>query len=148
MSEPRLDGAEDELLQTTVTPDVGKLHAEFERAGGYVNYQWRANKADKARYTRWDGQAADGRKHRETLGEEALPWEGAMDARIPLVDEVIQDLTAAVCAAATRAQVKAVPAAAANEAKAQAVAKVVNHFRRTNRRELMREREQIGRAHV
>ena len=54
MSEPRLDGAEDELLQTTVTPDVGKLHAEFERAGGYVNYQWRANKADKARYTRWE----------------------------------------------------------------------------------------------
>ena len=141
---PAQDSTEDVLLQTTAKPDLARLQSEYERAGGFLNYSWRANRADKSRYMRWDGQAVDGRKHRELLGTEALPWENASDTRIPLCDEVIQDLTAVCCAAAARAQVKAVPAAASDEPKAQAVAKLVNHYRRLRRRELMRERELVA----
>ena len=147
MTDSTTSNAEDALLQTVSKPDIELLQSEFERAGGFLNYQWRANRADKARYMRWDGQATDGRKHRELLGTEALPWENASDTRIPLCDEIIQDLTAVVCAAASRAQVKAVPAACSDEARAQAVTKLVNHFRRLRRRELMRERELVA-SHV
>lgn len=132
---------EDVLLQTTREPDIDLLVSEFEQAGGYLGRQWRSDTADKARFTRWSGQHPSGRKKRDLLGDACLPWDGAADTRQPLVDGIIRDLSAVLTTAGARAQVKAVPASAANEAKAQQVAKLVNHFRQQRRRELGRERE-------
>lgn len=129
------------MLQTTTRPDIDLLMREFEQAGGYLGRQWRSDYADKARFTRWDGQHYSGRKKRELLGDACLPWDNAADTRQPLVDCIIRDLASVLCTAGARAQVKAVPASAANEAKAAQVAKLVNHFRQQRRRELGRERD-------
>jgi hypothetical protein len=141
MTATAYDSTEDKLLQTTREPDLDLLLKEFEKAGGYANWMWRSNRSDKARYTRWDGQHPSGRKKRELLGDACLPWDNAADTRIPLVDGIIKDLAAVLTTAGARAQVKAIPAKAADEAKAAQVAKLVNHFRQQRRRELGRERE-------
>lgn len=135
---------EDVLLQTTREPDIDRLLSEFELAGGYLARMWRADYADKARFTRWSGQHPSGRKKRELLGDACLPWDNAADTRQPLVDGIIRDLASVLTTAGSRAQVKAVPCSFANEAKAQQVAKLVNHFRQQRRRELGRERDLIA----
>lgn len=136
--------AQDELLQTTSEPDLDLLLKEYEQAGGYLNNQWRYDRSDRSRFMRWDGQAPDGRKHRAYVGEDCLPWENASDTRIPLVDGIIKDLECVLCAAGSRAQVKAIPQNFADEAKAGQVTKLVNHFRQQRRRELMRERQLVA----
>lgn len=134
----------DALLQTTRDPDLDLLLSEFEQAGGYLGRQWHADSADKARFTRWSGQHPSGRKKRDLLGDACLPWDNAADSRQPLVDGIIRDLAAVLTTAGSRAQLKAIPASAANEAKAGQVAKLVNHFRQQRRRELGRERDLVA----
>ena len=138
------DSTEDKLLQTTREPDLDLLLQEFEKAGGYTNWQWRANQGDRTRFMRWVGQHPSGRKKRELLGDACLPWDNAADTRVPLVDGIIKDLASVLTTAGARAQVKAIPAKAADEAKAAQVAKLVNHFRQQRRRELGRERELVA----
>ena len=94
---------EDKLLQTTRTPDIDRLVTEFQQAGGYIGRQWRADYADKARFTRWPGQHPSGRKKRELLGDACLPWDNAADTRQPLVDGIIRDLSAVLTTAGARA---------------------------------------------
>jgi len=135
---------EDVLLQTSKEPDIDRLLSEFELAGGYLSRTWRAESSDKSRFTRWNGQHPSGRKKRELLGDACLPWDNAADTRQPLVDGIIRDLAAVLTTAGARAQVKAIPSSAANEAKAGQVSKLVNHFRQQRRRELGRERDLIA----
>jgi hypothetical protein len=144
MNNALIEDSADALLQTSASPDIDLLLREFEDAGGYLSRMWRAEYSDKARFTRWDGQDPSGRKRRELLGDDCLPWDNAADTRQPLVDGIIRDLAAVLTTAGARAQVKAIPASAANEAKAGQVAKLVNHFRQQRRRELGRERDLVA----
>lgn len=52
---------------------------------------WRQERARQVRFNEWEGQSTDGRKHEEDLDGEALPFEGAPDNRIPLVDGAITE---------------------------------------------------------
>lgn len=41
----------------------------------------------------WDGQSADGRKHRERYGKKVFPFEGAADSRVHLTGQAVDELT-------------------------------------------------------
>lgn len=66
------------------------------------NVTSRQEASDETRFCDWDGQSDDGRKHREDLGEEAFPFEGAMDSRQRLADMTINERVAMLLVAASR----------------------------------------------
>lgn len=74
----------------------------------------RAN--DNVRFCRWDGQSTDGRKHAESMGELARPFEGASDSRIRLADDLVNYRVALLTAAATRTSARIVGMETTDEA--------------------------------
>lgn len=78
-------------------PQVMALREEFEYA---INERdssvfSRARVNHEARFTVWPGQTEDGRKWKARRGEdEVFPWEGASDARVPLVELYLRKHTA------------------------------------------------------
>jgi hypothetical protein len=132
----------DTLLHSSAKlPDISTLTKEYEKSGGAVAGRWRNDRTARARFMHWPGQSEDGRKHREQLDAEPLPWENASDTRIPLVDGIIRDLKTALLVAFSRAQLKVIPKRAEHVARANAVERMMKHFRQTRRREWRREAE-------
>lgn len=90
-----------------VTPEMLKQFKEevetLAKSSGYSVTQRRDDAADVL-FNRWEGQSADGRKHKEDLdGENAFPFEGASDARIRLADTVVTERMLIMVASAMRA---------------------------------------------
>jgi hypothetical protein len=83
----------DSQAMATDAPDIGALQTLFTSCSPLAHGWNRLRDNDNTRYTRWDGQSADGRKWSRNLpeGQTAFPHEGASDCRIPLADEVIND---------------------------------------------------------
>jgi len=81
----------DNLAKAGDKPEVAELVSEFRRAisDGYSLTRLADN--DEIRYAKWDGQSTDGKKYSKNLneGNKAFPFEGAHDARVFHVDEVI-----------------------------------------------------------
>lgn len=118
--------------------EIKELREELERimADGTMVWQ-RQERARQVRLCEWDGQSDDGRKHADQLGEAALPFEGAPDSRIPLVDVNINDKVALVVTAFFRAQVQAVAVEPGDMANAANVTTLLRWLRDSEmRREL------------
>lgn len=87
-----------------------ELKCELEAMVGDFTAVWqRQQEARALRFNEWDGQSPDGRKYSDVLGEEALPFNGASDARVPLLDGVIQDAKDTAQLLFFRASVQGVP---------------------------------------
>jgi hypothetical protein len=82
----------DEITQAVT--DAGDFYSRMENAAAI-------------RKAEWDGQSSDGRKHREALGREAFPWEGASDTRVRTVDEIVNEQAMLMLQAFTRARIQA-----------------------------------------
>ena len=89
----------------------------------------RQRQAQRVRFNQWDGQSADGRKHADDLGTDALPFEGASDARVPLLDGVINEKVALARTAFFRAQLQATPIEPGDAPDAAAVTILLKHLR-------------------
>lgn len=74
--EPKLESMVDELEQANT--DTSFYLTRLRHAHNW----WRSI---------WPGQTVDGRKHRQYIGEEAFPWEGAADARLRVVGTLVKD---------------------------------------------------------
>lgn len=97
------------MSKTDDTDEIRELRTELERIIADGTEVWsRQERARQVRFCEWDGQSDDGRKHAEDIGEPALPFEGAPDSRIPLVDVNINDKVALVTTSFFRAQIQAV----------------------------------------
>lgn len=68
----------------------------------------RQAQARAVRFNLWEGQSRDGRKHREDLGEEPRPFNGAADTRVPLTDDFINEKVRLAKHAFFRADIQAV----------------------------------------
>lgn len=91
------------------TEELRTIRNDLEQTLADGTEVWqRQQRAREVRFCEWDGQSADGRKH-GTSEEPALPFEGAPDSRIPLVDLNINDKVTLVKTAFFRAQIQAVP---------------------------------------
>jgi hypothetical protein len=92
-------------------PDFGQLKAAFDNA--VVNNQSFKDQAYNnyfVRYALWNGQSADGKKHsRDGYAAKPVPWDGASDLRVYLVDEAICTKVAMLRMAFKRANLIAVP---------------------------------------
>jgi hypothetical protein len=79
---------------------------------------WRqaAESGDDTRFCRWEGQSEDGRKHREDLGKEPLPWEGSSDTRVRLVDSIVNERVMESVVSFFDARPQVIPHRAAGEA--------------------------------
>ena len=89
----------------------------------------RQQQAQRVRFCQWAGQSDDGRKHADDLGAPALPFEGASDARVPLLDGVINEKVALARTAFFRAQLQATPIEPGDAPQAAAVSTLLRCLR-------------------
>jgi hypothetical protein len=92
-------------------PVFADLKSAFELtvsdASSFVN---QTKKNWQTRYCVWSGQSLDGKKHaREGQNPAPVPWDGASDLRVPLIDQAINDKVAADCLGFRKANLVAVP---------------------------------------
>jgi hypothetical protein len=132
-----------------VEPKTDKeLHTEFHRQFGdslaaFTRYTDRFTSLDDVRFASWAGQAEDGRKHKERIGKQPFPWEGAADCRIRLADMFIQDDIDIMLAVIKTAKISCILSTdPANIQKAKVMEAVLDYFRRNKmNRELFIEAE-------
>lgn len=84
---------EEPLLYSSSKPNVTELVHELNRSYLFGANTTELNDNDDLRFCRWDGQTSDGKKFSENRDEDdpALPFEGASDSRIRLIDRVINE---------------------------------------------------------
>lgn len=136
------DSSRDDLAHVSaVAPDVNLLIEEYYRAGGYGKYNREVEAVERHRYNRWDGQSPDGRKRREYLSDDPEPWEGASDARVPVVDGICNDLVDLCISALTRSRLEVVPTESSDVQRAGAAKQVMEYYRRRLKGRLLDEFE-------
>jgi hypothetical protein len=90
--------------------DIKAIRNELEEiAANGVEVWWRQERARQVRFNEWEGQSPDGRRHGDSTEGNALPFEGAPDNRIPLVDTQINEKVALCKRAFFRSLVQAKP---------------------------------------
>jgi len=88
-----LDHANDAMSRVGPEPEIGALIEELRRAATDYGIGSRVQRVENTRYCRWTGQSEDGKKWNENgPNKPAFPWDGASDTRIPLADEVINNM--------------------------------------------------------
>jgi len=89
-------GMRDKLAYASDEPDIQELNFEFKRSVYNGSFATGLEAVDDMRFCRWDGQSDDGRKYSDIRdnGSPAMPFEGASDVRIRLIDRVINDVVA------------------------------------------------------
>lgn len=87
---------QDPLLLESEKPNVPELVKELSRSYLFGANTTELNDNDDIRFCRWNGQTSDGKKFSENRDEDdpALPFEGASDSRIRLIDRVINEQVA------------------------------------------------------
>lgn len=98
-----------DILVSNEEPCVDILLEEWKQAGVMPNGFYDVAFNQETRRMIWAGQSPDGRKWDENMpeGEEARPWNGASDTRVPMVDGIINDDVAVGCVAFQRAELRA-----------------------------------------
>jgi hypothetical protein len=90
------DETADQLLYSEDGPNINALNAELSRSYLFGANVTELNANDDLRYCRWNGQTSDGKKFSKNRDEDdpALPFEGASDVRVRLIDRVINEQVA------------------------------------------------------
>jgi hypothetical protein len=98
----------DKLAAASDTPDIRELAGEYIRSLDEGYSLEKIAEMDDVRYTRWDSQSEDGKKHDSNMkeGSQAFPWDGASDTRIPLADSIINDSVDMLTTAFSRSSLK------------------------------------------
>ncbi len=93
-------------------PDFNQLKYAFQKTvTDNQPYITQTGQNYAARYAIWGGQSADGKKHsRGPNGQiEPVPWDGASDLRVYLIDNLINDKVAMILEAINKASLVAQP---------------------------------------
>lgn len=107
-----IDESSDPLAIACDQPNLDELLAEFKMADGANSGLARLARSDAVRYCRWSGQSMDGKKHKELLpeGTKVLPWNMSSDARVFLVDSVVNSIVDQLCVSIQMARLEVTPA--------------------------------------
>jgi hypothetical protein len=89
MTAPRSDAT---IETARRTPDLGELREDFLYCVNQRDSKvWKRDQVNAdARRCYWPGQTWDGRRWYRGQDDQVFPWEGASDARVPLIDLYIQ----------------------------------------------------------
>jgi hypothetical protein len=105
-----------------MTPDISEISTEFqELINGPADDVTRRQLNYNTRYCVWSGQSSDLKKWKKNqpAGQDVVPWEGATDSRIFLVDQYINEDVDTLCLSFTQATPEAKPVALDDIAKAR-----------------------------
>jgi hypothetical protein len=95
------DGGAQTLSKEELTEFKDEINS-IAKSGRYLVHS-RRWAAERTRFAIWDGQSADGRKHRDANdGRPAFPFEGASDVRLRLADMIVNERVLVLTAAALR----------------------------------------------
>lgn len=123
------------FLEADPVEEVRDARADLEKTIDDCLTVWqRQVRAWEVRHNVWENQHDDGRKHAGD-GELVLPFPGASDARIPLIDRIINDKVALAKQAFWRAEVQAAPIEPGDTAQAASVSTLLRWLRRVPMRE-------------
>ena len=103
------DDNDKEILVNSPEPHVDILLQEYKQAGVMPNGFYDMAFNEETRRMIWAGQSPDGRRWDQNMpeGQEALPWDGAADTRVPLVDGVVNFAAVLLTAAFRKAELRA-----------------------------------------
>lgn len=98
-----------EILVSSMDAHVDILLTEYKQAGVLPNGFYDMAFNEEMRRMIWAGQSPDGRKWDENMpeGQEARPWNGSSDTRVPVVDGVVNFATVLLTAAFRKAELRA-----------------------------------------
>ena len=126
-----------------------ELRGELEQIISDSTEVWKRQQAARAlRFNTWDGQSEDGRKHEDVLGEMPLPFNGACDLRVPLLDGVIQDIKDTVHLLFFRAEVQALPVEPGDASKAQGISTLLRWLRDREMSEELEDEIELSAEHM
>lgn len=116
--------------------DLALLRDELQQIIADGSEVWtRQAQARNVRFNTWEGQSRDGRRHRAALGEEPRPFEGSSDARIPLVDDFVNEKVRLAKQGFFRADVQAIPVEPEDASSAQQATSLLRWLRDSAMRE-------------
>jgi len=100
----------DDALMIDEAPNMKALLQEYHQAGATTDGIGGQEVNQEMRRMVWPGQSPDGRRWDANMpeGEQALPWNGSSDTRVPVVDSICNDETAILTAAFAKAELHAV----------------------------------------
>lgn len=126
-----------------------ELRGELEQIISDGTDVWNRQQAARAlRFNTWDGQSEDGRKHEDIIGEPPLPFDGACDLRVPLLDGVIQDLKDTTHLLFFRSQVQALPVEPGDTTKAQGISTLLRWLRDREMRAELEDEVELAAEHM
>lgn len=96
-----METKENELVYAQDEPNISELIKEYEQCSPFAQGWNRIRDNEDTRFSRWDGQSSDGKKHDQD-DKEAFPWNGASDAQVFLADAVINENVAVLVVAFLR----------------------------------------------
>lgn len=127
-------------------PDFGALKKSFDDCVSNLRpYVDQCLQNFETRYALWNGQSADGKKHAGTnANTDPVPWDGASDLRVFLIDEAIISKVALLCMSAHRANIVATPIEGNDLKRAKVVSNFLRWLRETQMPEIDRETELLA----
>lgn len=128
-----------------VAPEFTRLKKCFEEAVTSTSDFFDQTQRNRdTRLALWAGQSNDGKKHGRDNGLEAVPWDGASDLQVFLVDEAINAKVAQDVTAVGRANLIANPIEATDLPRARAVTNFMRWLMKTQMPTLAREVELLS----
>jgi hypothetical protein len=123
-------GKYDKLARSSETPDIKELVLELQRSVFHGSNLAETSENDDLRFCKWDGQSHDGKKHSEMRddGKPALPFEGASDVRIRLIDRVINEYVALFMNAWKSSQINVTGVTVDDGPYAKSITTLLNHI--------------------
>lgn len=125
-------------------PDFGQLKHSFnDCVTNNSPYRTQTAQNYAARFAIWGGQSADGKKHsRGPNGQpDPVPWDGASDLRVYLIDNLINDKVAMILEAINKASLVAQPVEGNDIKRAKQVSTFMKWMMKTQMPDLERELE-------
>ncbi len=125
-------------LQGVARPDIDLFKQELETLqGDAAQVRFRRHVAEATRYCLWDGQSADGRKHKKDNGnKEVFPFEGSSDHRVRLADTIIGENVRLGMRVLRGADAEVSPAEVSDAEFAGRTKQVLKHLQRVYKREV------------
>ena len=98
-----------EILVSSMDAHVDILLTEYKQAGVMPNGFYDMAFNEETRRMIWAGQSPDGRKWDERMpeGQQAMPWDGCSDTRVPVVDGIVNFAVVLLTAAFRKAELRA-----------------------------------------
>lgn len=137
------------MKATDPEDEIKELRDELEQIISDGTEVWKRQESARAlRFNVWEGQSEDGRKHESDLGEVALPFEGSSDARVPLLDGLIQDVKDVCQLLFFRAQVQALPVEPDDAPRAQGISTFLRWLRDREMRAELEDEVELAAEHM